>query len=78
MAETAVPVCAVADLPPGGVKSFDIEGERIAIYNIEGTFYATEAYCTHAAADLGDGMLEGDAVERTWRGYHHRVHRPFH
>jgi nitrite reductase/ring-hydroxylating ferredoxin subunit len=63
MAETAVPVCAVADLPPGNVKSFEVEGERVAIYNIGGAFYATEGYCTHAAADLGDGMLEGDVVE---------------
>jgi len=29
--------------------------ERVAVYNIDGTFYATEAQCTHAAADLGDG-----------------------
>src|SRR5262249_26218181 len=27
--------------------------------------YATEAYCTHAMADLGDGILEGDIVECT-------------
>ena len=39
--------------------------ERIAIYNIDGTFYATEAYCTHAMADLGDGILEGDVIECT-------------
>jgi nitrite reductase/ring-hydroxylating ferredoxin subunit len=63
MAETAVPVCAIDDLPPGSVKSFELEGERVAVYNIAGTFYATEAYCTHAAADLADGMLEGDVVE---------------
>ncbi len=28
-----------------------------------GTFYATEAHCTHAAADLADGILEDDIVE---------------
>ena len=63
MPANPVPVCATADLPPGSVKSFEVGDERIAIYNIEGTFYATEAYCTHAAADLGDGLLEGDVVE---------------
>ena len=63
MAENPVPVCAAADLPPGSVKSFEVGDERIAVYNIDGTFYATEAYCTHAMADLGDGILEGDVIE---------------
>src|SRR6185436_5253666 len=65
MAEKLVPVCAAADLPPGSVRSFEVRDERVAVYNIDGTFYATEAYCTHAMADLGDGILEGDVVECT-------------
>ena len=65
MAENPVPVCATADVPPGSVKSFEVGDERVAIYNIEGTFYATEAHCTHAMADLGDGILEGDVIECT-------------
>jgi nitrite reductase/ring-hydroxylating ferredoxin subunit len=63
MAENPVLVCAAADVPPGNVKSFEVGDERIAVYNIEGTFYATEGYCTHAMADLGDGILEGDVIE---------------
>ncbi|HEU4359755.1 MAG TPA: non-heme iron oxygenase ferredoxin subunit [Xanthobacteraceae bacterium] len=63
MAENPVPVCAAADVSPGSVKSFEVGDERIAIYNIEGTFYATEAHCTHAMADLADGILEGDVIE---------------
>jgi nitrite reductase/ring-hydroxylating ferredoxin subunit len=63
MAENLVLVCAAADLPPGNVKSFEVGDERVAVYNIDGTFYATEAHCTHAAADLADGILEGDVVE---------------
>jgi nitrite reductase/ring-hydroxylating ferredoxin subunit len=63
MAENPIPVCATADVPPGSVKSFEVGDERVAVYNIDGTFYATEAYCTHAMADLGDGILEGDVIE---------------
>src|SRR5262245_64415433 len=63
MAENPVPVCAVADLPPGNVKSFEVGDELVAVYNINGTFYATEARCTHATADLADGILEGDVIE---------------
>jgi nitrite reductase/ring-hydroxylating ferredoxin subunit len=60
---TAIPVCAAADLPPGSVKSFEIGEELVAVYNIGGTFYATEARCTHATANLADGILEGDVIE---------------
>jgi nitrite reductase/ring-hydroxylating ferredoxin subunit len=57
------PVCAAADLPPGSVRSFEIGDQRVAVYNIDGEFYATEAHCTHAAADLADGILEGQVIE---------------
>jgi nitrite reductase/ring-hydroxylating ferredoxin subunit len=63
MAETFIPVCAAVDLPPGSVRSFEVGDELVALYNIDGTFYATEARCTHATADLADGILEGDVIE---------------
>jgi nitrite reductase/ring-hydroxylating ferredoxin subunit len=63
MSETLRPVCAAVDLPPGTVKSFEVGDEMVAVYNIDGTFYATEARCTHATADLADGILEGDVIE---------------
>ena len=63
MAENPVPVCTAADLPPGNVKSFEVGDELVAVYNIDGAFYATEARCTHATADLADGILEGDVIE---------------
>jgi nitrite reductase/ring-hydroxylating ferredoxin subunit len=63
MSEGPVPVCSEADIPPGNVKSFEVGDEKVAVYNIDGTFYATDAYCTHATADLGDGILEGDVIE---------------
>ncbi len=58
-----VPVCATADVPENGIISREVGDELVAIYNIAGVFYATEARCTHGLADLADGMLEGDVVE---------------
>jgi nitrite reductase/ring-hydroxylating ferredoxin subunit len=37
--------------------------EYAAVYNIDGTYYITDDECTHAAASLADGMLEGDVIE---------------
>lgn len=38
-------------------------GRDLALYDIGGTVYATDNLCTHAYAQLTDGMLEGDVVE---------------
>jgi nitrite reductase/ring-hydroxylating ferredoxin subunit len=61
MAETKV--CATADVPPDSVTSREVGGQLVAIYNIGGTFYATEGRCTHGLANLADGMLDGNTIE---------------
>ena len=58
-----VQVCAVDDVPESSVISREVGGELVAIYNINGTFYATEARCTHAMADLAEGTLDGEEIE---------------
>ncbi|HEY7248032.1 MAG TPA: non-heme iron oxygenase ferredoxin subunit [Xanthobacteraceae bacterium] len=63
MPENLLPICAAADIPPGTVKSFELGDGLVAVYNIDGTFYATEGNCTHAFASLADGILEGDVIE---------------
>ena len=62
-AESIVRVCAKSDVAPDSVKAFAVGDKTLAIYNIDGTFYATDDECTHAAASLADGMLEGDVIE---------------
>jgi nitrite reductase/ring-hydroxylating ferredoxin subunit len=63
MTETVVRVCAQSDIAPESVKAFEVGDLRLAVYNIEGTFYVTDDECTHAAASLAEGMLEGDVIE---------------
>ena len=63
MAENVVRVCAQADIAPETVKAFEVGDSRLAVYNIDGKFYVTDDECTHAAASLADGMLEGDVIE---------------
>jgi nitrite reductase/ring-hydroxylating ferredoxin subunit len=45
------------------VQAFEVGDLRLAVYNIAGRFYVTDDECTHAAASLADGMLEGDVIE---------------
>jgi nitrite reductase/ring-hydroxylating ferredoxin subunit len=62
-AETVVRVCAQSDVEPDSVKAFTVGTNTLAVYNIGGTIYATDDECTHAAASLADGMLDGDVIE---------------
>ena len=62
-ADSVVRVCSKSEVAPGSVKAFAVGANVLAVYNIDGTIYVTDDECTHAAASLADGMLEGDVIE---------------
>ena len=62
-ANSVVRVCAKSEVAPGSVRAFAVGDKTLAVYNIDGTFYVTDDECTHAAASLADGMIEGDVIE---------------
>jgi 3-phenylpropionate/trans-cinnamate dioxygenase ferredoxin component len=55
-------VCAVADIPPATARTLDIT-PPIAVFNVEGTFYAIDDTCTHEVWSLADGYIHGTHVE---------------
>lgn len=56
-------VATAAELDDGDVIQADVEGQPIAVYRVDGTFYATDDTCTHAAASLAEGYVDGDVIE---------------
>ena len=62
-ADSIVRVCAKADVPAGTVKAFAVGARTLAAYNVDGSYYVTDDECTHAAASLADGMLDGEVIE---------------
>jgi len=56
-------VAKTSDLNKGEAKQVVIGKKEIAIYNLDGKFYATDDICTHAYASLADGYIEGDKIE---------------
>lgn len=60
----------VEDIPLGRNATVDLPaGTELALYNIEGKFYAIENFCPHKGAPLADGHLCGHAVECDWHGW---------
>jgi len=40
-------IAKTEDVPPGQAAAFTIEGQKIALFNVEGTYYAVGDTCTH-------------------------------
>jgi 3-phenylpropionate/trans-cinnamate dioxygenase ferredoxin component len=50
----------------GKGKAVESGGKRIAIFNVDGTFYAVDDTCTHRGGPLSEGMVEGNEVTCPW------------
>lgn len=58
--ETFFALPGAASLEPGDMIAIDLpNGLCVAVYNVEGTLYATDDRCSHGNASLADGDLEG-------------------
>jgi len=54
--------CKIADVPLERPHRVSVAGKDLVIAHAYGTFWATDAYCTHADADLADGHMAGDCI----------------
>ena len=54
---TWVKVCQVSGLPPGEKTSIEDKGKNILVVNVDASFYAVDAICSHEAQDLSSGIL---------------------
>ncbi len=61
-----VKVAARSEIPNGAGKSVEAEGRRIAIFNLDGTFYAIDEECTHSGGPLSEGTIDGEEIECPW------------
>lgn len=58
----------VEDVLPGhGVQAL-VADKTLAVFNIEGKFYAIDDTCTHAGASLAEGPVAGMVVTCPWHG----------
>ena len=63
----------VTDLPDQSATCVEVEGQRIALFNLAGEFYAIDDDCTHEGGPLSDGLILGDEVECPWHGAHFNI-----
>lgn len=57
-----ITVARVDELVPGQWRSVDVDGTAVAVFNVEGQYYAIEDVCTHDGGQLTGGTVEGAQV----------------
>ena len=57
------------DVPAGGAKLVALNGQEIALFNVEGAFSALDNTCPHRGGPLADGSLAGKAVTCPWHAW---------
>ena len=57
-----VRVGRVGEVPDGRPEVFDVDDRKIAVYRIDGAYYAIDDICTHDGGPLAEGEVEGDEV----------------
>ena len=68
---SGVAVGTAAEIPPGCAARVVIDGTPVAIFNLDGTFYALDDTCSHQEASLSEGDLDPDrcAIECPLHGW---------
>jgi len=64
---------AASDVTPGTGRVVTVGGKDIALFNVDGTFYALDNVCPHRGGPLGEGDLEGCIVTCPWHAWQYDV-----
>jgi len=62
-----------SEIPAGQGKTVEVDGKRIAIFNVKGRFYAIDDSCAHQGGPLGEGELDGTIVTCPWHAWMYDV-----
>jgi len=54
-----VKVAKTAEIAPGQAKMVKVNDKEIALFNVDGSFYAVDNACTHVGGPLSEGELDG-------------------
>jgi nitrite reductase (NADH) small subunit len=64
-----VKVAAVGDIPEGEGRVVEAAGQTLAVFHVDGRFFAIDNRCVHRGGPLGEGPVEGTVVMCPWHGW---------
>ena len=69
MPTSPIRIASVDEIPPGEGRVFTVGARTLAVFNVEGRFYALDNACPHRAGPLGEGELDGAVVRCPWHAW---------
>jgi 3-phenylpropionate/trans-cinnamate dioxygenase ferredoxin component len=67
--KSRVRLAAVGEIGPGEGRAVEVQGHTVALFNVEGRFYAIDNTCPHRGGPLADGELDGPTVSCPWHAW---------
>lgn len=62
-------IALLDECPPGKAIERVAEDRIVALFNVEGRFYALDGVCPHQGGPLGKGCLSGPILTCPWHGW---------
>jgi nitrite reductase/ring-hydroxylating ferredoxin subunit len=62
-------VAAVGEVPRGEGRVVQVGPHTLALFNVDGQFYALDNACPHRGGPLGEGNLDGTAAMCPWHAW---------
>jgi len=62
-------VCKTSDCPPGEGREVVAGGRLVALFNVDGEYFALDGVCPHQGGPLGKGAVQGCIVTCPWHGW---------
>lgn len=57
-----IPVAPAEAIPPGDYATVEVDGVFVAVFNVDGEYFAIDDVCTHDGGGLAGGALEDHQV----------------
>lgn len=70
---TEIKIGKITDIKEGGAKVINVSGKTLALFNINGGFFAVDNACLHKGGPLGEGELDGSVVTCPLHGWKYDV-----
>ena len=61
-------VARTNEIESGKARLVEVGGKQIALFNIDGQFFALDNTCTHRGGPLAEGEMSGHEVTCPWHG----------
>ena len=63
-----VKVATTDEIGPGQTRLVEVSSKQIALFNVDGQFFALDNTCTHRGGPLAEGEVSGHEVTCPWHG----------